>query len=166
MNRGQSVIEYVLLVAISVIALVVGGNFFSGLKGGAFETHFQSARYRINNPGSAIGTPVPEPTPTPTPEPTPTPTPPPGQLPDVPPGEYTGTFHTYFYGLMEQQNPVPGVEEVSGIAHYGLNNICYGGCPSLPQGYECRSSCLTYCGRLCAILPSEEYKQACASGCS
>lgn len=55
---GQSVIEYALLVAISVIALVVGSNFVAGVKGRAFEAHFQKANARINNPGSAIiGTP-------------------------------------------------------------------------------------------------------------
>ncbi len=54
MKRGQSTIEYVLLAAITVVALVVGSNFVAKIKTGGFEKHFQSANYRLNNPGSAI----------------------------------------------------------------------------------------------------------------
>lgn len=42
-KKGQSVIEYVLLLAIAIICLVVGTNFISNVKGNAFESHFQTA---------------------------------------------------------------------------------------------------------------------------
>lgn len=53
-RAGQSVIEYILLVAISVVALIAGSNFVANAKKGGFEGLFQAAKYRINNPGNAI----------------------------------------------------------------------------------------------------------------
>ncbi|MFA5157446.1 MAG: hypothetical protein WC532_08730 [Candidatus Omnitrophota bacterium] len=41
---SQSTIEYVLLVAITIIALVVGANFVDQIKGGAFQAHFDAAK--------------------------------------------------------------------------------------------------------------------------
>ncbi len=46
-KSAQSVIEYVLLVAIAVIALVVGSNFVGKLKNNAFDNHFKTAAYYI-----------------------------------------------------------------------------------------------------------------------
>jgi hypothetical protein len=46
-KTAQSVIEYALLTAIVIIALLVGSNFISRLKSNAFENHFQSASYYI-----------------------------------------------------------------------------------------------------------------------
>ena len=43
-RKGQSIIEYVLLLAITIIGLVAGINFISNIQGGALESHFQDAR--------------------------------------------------------------------------------------------------------------------------
>lgn len=45
--RAQSVIEYALLVAIAIVALLISANFVSRLKSNAFENHFQAARGSI-----------------------------------------------------------------------------------------------------------------------
>jgi uncharacterized protein (UPF0333 family) len=42
-EKAQAVIEYVLLVAIAILALVGTVNFVSRLKSNAFEDHFQNA---------------------------------------------------------------------------------------------------------------------------
>jgi len=46
-QKAQAVIEYALLVAIAIIALVATSNFVSKLKSNAFEDHFQTASYLI-----------------------------------------------------------------------------------------------------------------------
>jgi uncharacterized protein (UPF0333 family) len=47
LKKGQAVIEYALLVAIAIIALVGTVNFVSKIKKNAFEDHFQRASYLI-----------------------------------------------------------------------------------------------------------------------
>ncbi len=42
-EKGQAIIEYALLVAIAILALVTVSNFVSRLKRGAFENHFDRA---------------------------------------------------------------------------------------------------------------------------
>jgi uncharacterized protein (UPF0333 family) len=48
-KRGQSIVEYILLVAIAILGLVGATNFISYLKDNAFETHFQKAAWYIGN---------------------------------------------------------------------------------------------------------------------
>ncbi len=50
-QKAQAVIEYALLVAIAIIALVATSNFVSRLKGNnsAFERHFEQASSMIGN---------------------------------------------------------------------------------------------------------------------
>jgi len=54
MKKGQSVIEYVLLVAVTIITLLAASNFISKFKSNALEDHFQTARYYAGGiaPGS------------------------------------------------------------------------------------------------------------------
>jgi len=46
-RKGQAVIEYALLVAIAIIALVGTINFVSTVKNNAFDNHFKIASYLI-----------------------------------------------------------------------------------------------------------------------
>jgi hypothetical protein len=46
-RSAQSVVEYALLTAIAIIALLATSNFVSRLKRNAFEDHFQRASFFI-----------------------------------------------------------------------------------------------------------------------
>ena len=46
-EKAQAVIEYALLVAIAIIALVAATNFVVTIKNNAFERHFQTASWYI-----------------------------------------------------------------------------------------------------------------------
>lgn len=49
-EMGQSSLEYILLVAIAIIALL-GANFIINIKNNSFESHFQRAKYFLGGDG-------------------------------------------------------------------------------------------------------------------